>query len=130
MVLIWNDNLKTGISIIDEQHQLLFETVGKFELVKKSKSNFYEVLINLQHYVSTHFITEEEYMRYSGYPDFANHKASHDAFLLEYKSILNKFDATESFLTLGNELMAFVETWLSEHYADADVRMASYIRAN
>lgn len=127
MSISWNKNLETGISVIDEQHKTLFESIGKLDSCKDSKSEFYELLINLQSYISVHFSTEEDYMRYSDYPDFVSHKSCHDKFVEDYKNIIKKVSKVDSILDLSQELIIFVETWIKEHYNNEDVKMASFL---
>lgn len=86
MTIIFNDDLRTGISIIDDQHQQLFEFINKLDRFKDDKSSFMKTLIELQTYVKLHFKTEEDYMRYAHYPDYKEHKDCHDKFIKDYKS--------------------------------------------
>lgn len=129
MTITWTDDLKTGISIIDEQHQEIFKTANKLEKAKENKSTFYEVLIELQTYISLHFSTEEKYMEYTDYYDFAKHKACHDKFVEDYKNILKKVYQRDV-MDVGPELIAFVENWITEHYSNEDVKMAAYLNNN
>lgn len=129
-MIIWDDNLKTGIAIIDEQHQLLFETINKLNKFKETKDNFHEVLFDLQAYVSVHFNTEETYMKCLNYPDYSNHKACHDKFVDDCTRILNKNETVNAFAGIAEELVVFVEDWIQNHYTNEDVKMASYISNN
>lgn len=130
MVLIWNDNLKTGISVIDEQHQELFTMISKLGRFIKDKAGFLEALIELQTYSSIHFKTEEDYMNYTNYPDYEHHKAEHKLFVKTYMEILKKINDVEEITDLGQELMNYVESWLEKHYTNEDVKMAAYLKQN
>lgn len=130
MTIVWNDNLKTGIAIIDEQHQLLFETINKLNQFKEKKDNFHEILFDLQAYVSVHFNTEETYMKCLHYSDYDNHKSCHDKFVDDCAKILNKNEALNPFTDIVEELVVFVEDWIQEHYTNEDVKMATYISNN
>jgi len=127
MTIVWNDNLITGISVIDEQHQLLFSTINKLGKLTKNKVGFLEVLIELHTYVSVHFSTEEEYMVYARYPEYDGHKAAHDKFVSDYKAILKKAKDVNDITELGPDLVALVEAWIQKHYTDEDVKMAKFI---
>lgn len=129
MTVVWNENLKTGISKIDEQHQQLFETVNKLGAFQKSKAVFNEVLIELRTYINAHFKTEEEYMTYTVYPDYKHHKACHDKFVADFRDILKKNSTVESIVDLGPELVGFLENWLNNHYKDEDVELAKHINS-
>lgn len=127
MTIIWNENLRTRIPTIDEQHQLLFELINKLNKFKTTKKDFYEVLFDLQAYVSVHFQTEEKYMECLSYPGLANHKACHDKFIDDCEAKIKESHTTENFMNLAEELVIFVEEWIQEHYTNEDVKMAKYI---
>ncbi len=129
MVILNTENLITGIDIIDEQHQALFKLINNLDEISKSKQNFHSALLELQIYVSNHFKTEEEYMRYMSYPDFSNHKDCHDKFIKDYKTLLKKLSSAENQLDLAMEFTEFVETWIQEHYTNVDVKMAEFINS-
>lgn len=127
MVIEWTDNLKTGITVIDEQHEGLFKTVNKLEKAKTSKSAFYEILIELQTYIKLHFATEEKYMKYTGYSELDSHKACHEKFVKDYKNILKKVSELDNVMDIGPELITFVQDWILHHYTNEDVKMADYL---
>ena len=128
MTVKWNENLETGISIIDEQHKQLFETIEKLETFQKSKAQFNEVIMELKEYVAKHFKTEEEYMHYTIYPEFSKHRASHDKFVEDFRNILKTHSETGNIMDIGPTLAIFVEAWLNDHYKNEDVKLASYIK--
>lgn len=130
MGISWNDNLKTGIYIIDEQHQKLFDLINNLDKFKGSKKDFTEVLLELQTYVATHFSTEEEYMRYLDYPDYEKHKACHDEFSNKYYSTLKKIFNEKNAINFGQEFVILLEDWITTHYTDEDVKMAAFIKNN
>lgn len=127
LVIIWNDNLKTGISSIDEQHQELFETINKLEKCKISESIFYKVLSDLNRYISVHFVTEEDYMKHTGYPNYKQHKECHEKFSTDFKKLLKENSSNSSIMESRIELIDFVENWLRNHYENEDVEMATYL---
>lgn len=130
MTIEWNDDLRTGIVTIDEQHQLLFETINKLDKFKKTKSNFSEILLDLQSYVLIHFCTEEKYMKCIDYPGYSQHKLCHDKFVSDIENILVKINSPDDFMDIAAELVIFVEQWIQDHYSSEDVKMASYINKN
>lgn len=130
MAIVWNDNLKTGISTIDEQHQLLFKTINELEELKYTQDGFYKVLLNLQDYVSVHFCTEEKYMRCLCYPEYENHKTCHEKFVADCQEILKKDKPFDKFSNIEQELINFVENWIIAHYTNEDVKMAEFVKSN
>jgi len=130
MAISWSDELKTEIVVIDEQHQILFETINKLDELKENKVVFWEILIELQNYVVKHFITEEGFMKAFHYPNFSYHKASHDKFVSDYKKFLERVSLVDDIMILGSELVDFLEEWLVRHYTEEDVKMASYLKSH
>lgn len=127
MTIVWNDDLKTGIDVIDYQHKLLFETINKLHDSQKNKTIFFQVLVELLVYISEHFQTEENFMKTSGYADYVVHKKSHEKFSIGYKEKLKQF-VDNDFLEMPFELINFVEDWFNGHYANEDVKMAKYLK--
>lgn len=128
MTIEWNDNLKTGISKIDEQHKALFETAIKLDKSKEDESLFYSVLSDLKEYIYLHFSTEEEYMRYTDYPDYESHKACHDDFAKNLSEILKINSLNGSIMDSRFEIIEFVENWMTNHYSNEDVKMAEHLK--
>lgn len=127
MTIVWNNDLKTGIDVIDYQHQLLFETINKLHEAQKNKTVFLQVLVELMIYISEHFETEENFMKTSGYVYYISHKECHEKFSSCYKERLNQI-CDNDFIKIPPELIIFVEDWLMEHYTNEDLKMAKYLQ--
>lgn len=130
MTIQWNKELETGISIIDEQHEKLFELINNIDKFKGEKESFTEALLALQTYVATHFNTEEEYMRCMDYPDYKKHKACHDEFSNKYYSTLKKIFNVKDATNSGEEFVVLLEDWIENHYKSEDVALAKFIKEN
>lgn len=128
MTITWNDNLRTGIAIIDEQHEELFVTINKLEACKISENNFYQVLSDLNRYVSVHFITEEDYMKHTNYPNYGQHKECHEKFSKDFANLLKENSLKRSIMNSRLELIDFLENWLKNHYEKEDLEMAEYLK--
>lgn len=130
MAIAWNEDLKMGVTIIDEQHQSLFMIVNKLEKFEGTRECFKEILVELQTYVSMHFSTEEEYMLYMNYPDYQKHKACHEKFITDYKLTLKNALGTENTASIAASLFTLTETWIKDHYPSEDMRLANFIKNN
>lgn len=129
MPIEWDDNLKTGIPIIDEQHQELLVMLNRLGRLRCGREYFFEALEELQAYVDTHFKTEEDYMMSIKYSEYDEHKSCHDKFIEDFKTILKKMNEIENFNNeLGAELFDFVGEWIINHYSNEDVKLADYIK--
>jgi hemerythrin len=128
MPVSWDDNLKTGVILIDIQHQLLFDTINKFDEAKNNKQDFWEVLVSLQKYVTEHFSTEEWFMKDSNYPDYESHKVCHDKFIQDYEKLLDQIIQSRDIMHLADPMIIFVENWITSHYTNEDVKMAAHLK--
>ena len=69
----FTDRFKTGVSLIDEEHKVLFDIIGKIyktigtELVHDKFDLILDILDELKEYTRVHFADEENYMREIGY---------------------------------------------------------------
>lgn len=128
MPIDWNDKLKTGIPIIDEQHQELLVMLNRLGRFRCGKDSFTDALKELQNYTDTHFKTEEDYMISIKYPEYVEHKESHDKFVEDLKTTYKKIDNCENTCDLGDELFRFVEDWIISHYSNEDVELVKYAK--
>ena len=128
MSIEWDENLKTGISIIDEQHQELLVMLNRLSRFRCGKENLIDAFNELQDYADIHFKTEEDCMISTKYSEYDGHKSCHDKFVEDLEIIRKKIDSTENICDLGDELFHFVEDWIINHYSNEDVKLASYIK--
>ena len=82
--LIWYDEYKSGIDIIDAQHLKIFNSFNHFyESINTGELNIKvieEFIEALDLFTTIHFETEEKYMRETNYPHYEEHKQRHDFF--------------------------------------------------
>lgn len=128
MPIEWNDNLKTGISFIDEQHQELLVMLNRLGRFRCGKESFFEAFQDLQDYASTHFKTEEDYMKQIKYPKYEEHKSSHNKLMEDVRAFHDKLNETKDFDSLGQELYDFVANWIIKHYSNEDVELIKYLK--
>lgn len=128
--------LKTGIFVLDYQHEMLFDLFAKLEQASKYQDDLYDMLIDISNYMHTHFQTEEDFMRYIDYPRYEQHKNTHDVFILEYKKIIEKSIKKNNLVELRQDLKDFLSMWFNYHYNEAcdqeenDLTLIRYINEN
>lgn len=130
MPIEWNEKLKTGIPIIDEQHQELIVILNRIGRFKCGKESFLEAFNEIQNFANIHFVTEENYMEDLKYSEFAKHKYEHDKFIEKLKHINNRIDNIKDYAALGEYVYEYVGTWILKHYSYDDVQLAEYIKQN
>lgn len=130
MSIIWNDELKTGIPVIDEQHQFIVESLSSVEISRLTDEEIIQLLDNLKAYLSIHFDVEEDYMIDADYPKYELHKSNHDKVLEDYKTILNQKDCNHNQKEVALKLINYMENWFIDHYANEDVKLVAFLKEN
>lgn len=124
----FTDDYLTGIDLIDEEHRLLFEIVGRaFHLVRSGNvTNSYDeittILQELRDYTARHFADEEEYMASINYAGLEGQKCAHTAFVEKLDSI-DLLELDEDPQKYMEELIEFLLGWLINHIMQADKKI-------
>jgi len=129
--MLWNKNLETGNKEVDEQHKELYLLVQKVLDADSfaDRREKIEVALNfLADYTVKHFATEEALMEECTYPALAEHKAQHEAFIVEVSAFMKRFEAEGDKIQVSQAVNAIVVTWLQEHIMGSDKEMAIFYR--
>jgi len=129
----WNENLKTGIDIIDQQHQKLVQLINLLAQHIANKSDVLtleKIFKQLTDYAYYHFETEEKiWHKYlDGDVWVEGHEKTHASFLtqvLEIKEHSNNGTLSE----VVEDILSFLTHWLAFHILDSDKRMAKAVLA-
>jgi hemerythrin-like metal-binding protein len=122
MRLLWNNEMKLGIKIIDEQHENfvsainnLISVVGEIGTNKQAAQNIFG---QLNEYVVIHFSTEEKYFHQFNYPDKDAHIEEHHKFIDKLAEIKKEYlnDAISASFNLAD----YLEDWLIYHVQNLD----------
>ena len=129
--MMWNENLKVGIPLIDSQHRelcnridSLFDACGKGQ----GKEEIVKTVEFLEQYTIFHFGQEEELQRKSSYPKIAEHKAMHEYFKSEIAKL--KTDIQEHGVSVAtiSKTNYFLMNWLLNHIQKVDSELKNYIQ--
>lgn len=126
--IIWSDDYKLGLDIVDAQHKHLFMLVNRLYALKDENPNIKEeikqILYDFSNYMKTHFKDEEDYMHSIGYPDIEKHKAHHDKLI----EMLAKLIQTPAKLTIVKTKMRLIaKKALIEHITKEDMKIKLYL---
>ena len=122
---VFTDKFKTGINIIDEEHQMLFQIIGKIykaievELVHDKFDLILDILDELKEYTRVHFADEENYMREIGYEGLAQQELLHQKFI-ETLNELNLDEVDDNQEAYLYEFLNFLQNWLVNHILKVD----------
>lgn len=127
-MILWKDEYKIGLELVDDQHKKLFEIAGEiYDLVKLSEDadkydQILEVIQELKDYTVFHFQEEEAYMLASKYPKFFSHKVLHENFIEKVNSVnITSLDDNQTEYLL--EMLKFVLDWLQNHILKVDTEI-------
>lgn len=123
----WTDNLLTGITEIDNQHQTLFDMLARLEATvgtPRSWAAVHFALVELSDYVRIHFTVEEALMRLHGYADLERHIAQHHEFI----SVLARLKHEAIVRDIGQDMVRFLRNWLTSHIGRSDQDYVSRLR--
>lgn len=125
--LVWNDELATGVPMLDEQHQAIFSCVTELERAvgEKTMLSTFHAMEQLRSYVHEHFAEEERLMTVSGYPDIEAHAAEHR----EFRHRLYELRRTYLAHDISTELITMLRQWLTSHVAGTDMDYVPYLTA-
>jgi diguanylate cyclase (GGDEF)-like protein/hemerythrin-like metal-binding protein/PAS domain S-box-containing protein len=127
----WNENLATGIPIIDEQHRQLVNIINLLANHLSNKSDLAtlnDVFDQLAEYADYHFQTEE-LIWHEYFPEDSweiNHKKTHKSFIDKVLSLKSE-DKTNSFEMILEDVLIYLTRWLAFHILDTDTRMATVV---
>jgi len=129
--IAWDDSLLLGDARVDMQHQKIFELANDIintcedgSSTKKVK----ETLDFMVDYAVQHFADEEILQLEYDYPEYKDHKQSHDEFKVTVGELLWRFYEIGSSVELSNEVNEFLFKWLTIHIQKEDKKIVDYIR--
>jgi hemerythrin len=125
----WKPTFSVQIREIDVEHQNLFRVAEELHSAMasgKGKVVLARILDRLLQYTRVHFAHEERLMAVSGYPEFASHKAEHEALTRKVEEFQSTFRAGQAAITV--QLLLFLKTWLERHIASSDQKYSPYVR--
>lgn len=126
----WPESMLTGISRIDEQHQMLASMINQAQnrLTKHSSRTEIEAIIrDLMTYALFHFDTEEELMLAHNYDPIEK-----DIHCNEHRSFSAAIAEFQHNIRLGklvsrDELLGFVKNWLTSHIMSTDKKLGAFL---
>lgn len=126
----WTPALAVGVPAIDQQHQELFDQVGKLLGAMKDgdAAEVGRLMDFLGSYVVEHFRMEEGLMQRHGYPDYALHKAAHQRFIHDYGELRKKFEAKGAMSFVTIQVKTWLVDWLVAHVQGTDMALGRWLQ--
>lgn len=132
----FTDNYRTGIELVDNEHQRLFEIIREAndliyaELLHDKFDEIMRILAELKDYTEVHFQDEEQYMESINYPDLEPQRQAHAAFIdrlvdINLSQLDDIDDNQQEYL---KDLIDFLLGWLSNHILKMDKKIGMFAK--
>ena len=124
----FSDEYKTGIAMIDGEHQTLFEITGRvYDILKagateKDSESIIEILRELRQYTAEQFSDEEEYRRNVNYDGLDAQIRAHKTFIAELDGVDDK-EIRKNPQEYVKSLIEFLLGWLINHILKVDMKI-------
>jgi len=125
----WNDKHSVGLPEIDADHCALFRIAEQlYENIENgtAQDKLNGFLARLDSYTRFHFESEENLMRRTHFPGYAQHRLEHEGFAARL-SYLKRF-ARSGNTDAAKALMDFLQYWIEQHTCREDHRMVEHSR--
>lgn len=129
--MMWNENLKVGIPLIDTEHRELCDRIDRlFDACNKGqgKEEIVKTVGFLEEYTIKHFGDEEALQRKSAYPKIAAHKAMHEYFKSEIAKLKTDIQDHGASVATISKTNYFLMNWLLNHIQKVDLELKNYIK--
>lgn len=127
MFIRWDKSLETGHPLVDAEHRILVLLFRKLDVAIKTQQSdetVRHIIREVVRCVEFHFLSEENLMRETAYPGLKAHQAFHAELLIELNLYVDKIAAQREF---PEDLLFFLNHWLSKHIADHDRYVAKHV---
>lgn len=127
-LLVWTNEISVQVKSMDDQHRTLVDLVNQLsDAMRVGKGNdlLVPILASLIKYTKVHFAAEERLMQMHKFPQFAPHKAAHEALTKQVLELQQKVEAGKAMLSVS--LLNFLKDWLINHIKGMDQEYGRFI---
>ena len=126
----WREEMSVGHAGIDGDHRMLIDLINQLAAAERGndRASAEFVIDELIQYTMLHFAREEELLERLGYPELAQHMASHFALTRRVMALRERFINGLSG-RLSADILDFLSGWLSNHILHEDLRFADLVRS-
>ena len=133
MTIQWEENLKLGVAVIDEQHEEVFMYFDKLTNAFQNgegNSMVIDLLAYLDHYTSTHFKNEESLMELHKYPGLELQRQQHARFRENIATFSEKLANNAPMHEIAIKIDAVLIKHFITHIRKLDREFAEYIKSH
>lgn len=122
----WRPEYSVGIKTIDRQHQEILGYIRELAGALESGDGWsitHGLLIQIKHFIKTHFAVEEALLEICDYPDLPAHTVSHAAI----ETHLEKLERRSVKEDISQELVQFLKDWFISHVLKCDKEYGEHL---
>lgn len=122
----WQDKYNVDLEAIDVEHKNLLACVNKLITAQNmGKPALLKLADEVVFYAEFHFLSEENLMFMTHYPDLASHSELHRQLIKQLKNERHKLEESVDNL---QEFVSFLVHWFVDHTQTIDRKLSHYIR--
>jgi len=125
------DELRLGVSGIDEQHRQIFMVTAQMRLARdrgEGEKRLFALLAFLNQHLHDNFTREETFMIRYGYDQYQDHLARHQEFAEKFAEFQTSLQCHGPSLRLVVQTTRFLSDWLKEHIGITDRAMIEFLK--
>lgn len=125
-VVNWSDSLSVGISSIDLEHKQLIKLTNDLGIAIMEggiHDNLKLIMDKLLEYTTTHFKNEEALFEKYKYPGREKHIEEHNKLMIQVMDLHREFH-----FRYAENIVEFLQVWLSNHIILSDMKYAEYLK--
>ncbi|MCS7304605.1 MAG: bacteriohemerythrin [Thermoguttaceae bacterium] len=126
MPIVWDDSLRTGVLLVDGQHQELFRQINSLHeamLQGKGREEVAKLIQFLDSYTKKHFAEEERLMADRKCPVAEANKLAHRQLLERLEQLKTQFAEQKTGTTVTMEIYRLMSDWLVRHIKAIDLKL-------
>ena len=131
MAIEWQDDLATGIDLIDEQHKGIFDRFAEFKKACDegcAKEDIVKLLLFLEDYTRDHFREEEEALQEAGDAELSAQQQAHKMFLNDIADLKRKIGEDGPAMLEILEMKRLLIRWLIQHIKHQDMAYVDLLK--
>jgi hemerythrin len=129
MEIGWREEYSVGVEEIDRQHQDFIKLIRRLKILQQKgnpKHLVIRILRELGAYAAYHFVSEENFMFLTRYPDLKIQEIEHARL---QTTLIEKVAQYESNRFPLEKLVIFLEDWFIKHTSEEDKKIGIHINA-
>jgi len=133
MAIEWQEELATGIDVIDEQHKGIFARFAAFTIAcndGNANGELVKLVDFLVDYTRDHFRDEEKVLLDAEYPELSIQQESHKMFLSEIAELKRKISENGADMPGLLEMKRLLIRWLINHIKHMDMAYVDFLKGN